>query len=276
MRCRPTLVLVAFSFFSSLFLPTLLTADEPTGKTTVIVVGLDPMAQCEKDGDLLAWIHYGSIKFGGTDPIYRLRVLKDGTAVVAKDQRERESRLKLTEDELKTLRKTLLEDLTIQHIAAPWFNGKPNRWDGSQDCFLFRDDQKAITLTCEYGWPSASAHHDHMIQRYLKTMQTYTDLIHLVRAGGKEAIAKQLPLANEGLKKHSPESTPFSIEDFRFGEDFPDGHRRLTYLREKEIQDGQWEKVRVEVLVPDEAAPRLGDVTINGQRFKAQGEGDNK
>lgn len=276
MWCRPTPVLIAFSLFVSQFLPTLLNAEEPAGKTIVIVVDYSPMTLCEKQGDLLAWIHYGSIKYGGTDPNYRIRVLKDGTAVAAKNQRERESRLKLTNDDLKSLRRDLLEELTIQHIAGPWFNGEPNRWNGSQDCFLIRDDQKAITLTCEYNWPSASAQQDHMIQRYLKTMQTYTDLIYLVRAGGKEAIAKQLPLANEGLKKHSPESDPFTIEDFRFGEDFNDGHRRLTYLREKEIQDGEWEKVRVEVLVPDEGSPRLGDVTINGHRFKAQEEADNK
>lgn len=248
--------------------PLLLQAQEPVGEQKVIVIPLDTMAEAKKDGDLFAWIHFGSVKFGGTDPMIRIRVLKDGTAIAPKDNRERESRLKLSAEEIKTLRKTLLEDIELPTIAGPWFNGEANRWDGSQDCYLIRDEQKPITLTCEYGWPSSSANQDHMIRRYLQAMQTYSDLIYRVRAGGKEAIARQVPLANEGLKQHLPEAAPLAIEDFRFGEDFPDGHRRLTFLREKEVADGQWEKVRVEVLVPDEGNPRLGDITINGQRFK--------
>ncbi|QDU74368.1 hypothetical protein Pan97_13750 [Bremerella volcania] len=263
------LVLAASSFSISLLLSTILPAQPPVDEKKVISIPLDPLAEAKKDGDLLAWIHFGSVKFGGTDPLYQLRVLKDGTAIAPKDYRQRESRLKLADEEIKTLRKTLLKEIAIEQIAGPWFNSKPNRWDGSQDCYLVRDDQKVITLTCEYGWPSATANQDLMIRQYLDVMQTYTDLIQLVRAGGKEAVARQLPLANEGLKKYSPESAPFSIEDFTFGEDFPDGHRRLTFLREKKLEKDQWEKVRVEVLVPDEGKPRLGDVTINGKRHKS-------
>lgn len=265
---RYALILIVFACSASLVCPAIAVAQPPEGNAKVIVVELDSLALPKREGDLLAWIHFGSIKFGGTDPIYRIRVLKDGTAIVPKDNRERESRLKLSDAEIAALRKTLLEDATIQHISGAWFNGQGNRWDGSQDCYLLRDEAKVITLTCEYGWPSATAHRDHMIRRYQQVMQTYTDLIGLVRAGGKEAIARQIPLANEGLKKYSPASTPFTIDDFSFGEDFADGHRRLTFVREKEIEDGQWEKVRVEVLVPDEGKPRLGDITINGKRIR--------
>lgn len=261
------LAIALFAALASLQLPSLLRAQLPDAEKKVIVIPIDTMGEAKKAGDLLTWIHIGSVKFGGTDPVYRLRVLKDGTAMVPKDARQRESRLKLTAEEIASLQKTLLEDIAVQHINGAWFNGKGNNWDGSQDCFLVREDQQVVTLTCEYGWPTSDANRDHTIRRYHQAMQTYIDLIYLVRAGGKEAIARQVPLANEGLKQHLPEATPLTVEDFRFGEDFTDGHRRLTYLREKEMADGQWEKVRVEVLVPNDGKPRLGDITINGQRF---------
>ncbi|PQO26696.1 hypothetical protein C5Y96_19620 [Blastopirellula marina] len=262
MDYRYALAGVIFGFLT----PLLLQGQEPVGEKNVIVIPLDTMVGAKRDGDLLTWIHFGSVKFGGTDPVYRIRVLKDGTAIVPPDNRQRESQLKLSEEEVKSLRKVLLADIDLPTIAGPWFNSEPNRWDGSQDCFLVRDAQKPITLTCEYGWPSSSANQDLMIQRYLQVMQTYTDLIYLVRAGGKEAIARQLPLANKGLQQHLPEAAPLTIEDFAYGEDFPDRHRRLTFVREEELAEGQWEKIRIEVLVPDEGKPRLGDITINGKR----------
>ena len=250
-----------------LLTPLLLHAQEPVGEKKVIVVPLDSMAVAKNDGDLLTWIHFGSMKFGSTDPTYRLRVSKDGTAVVPKDRQQRESRLKLSEPEIQSLRKTLLEDLELPPIAGPWFNGEPNRWDGSQDCFLVRNDQTPITLTCEYGWPSSSANQDHMIFRYHQVMQTYIDLIHLVRAGGKDAVVRQLPLANQGLQQYLPEAAPLTIEDFAYGGDFTDGHRQVTFVREQEHAEGAWEKIRIEVFVPDVGKPRLGNITINGKRY---------
>ncbi len=267
---RYVLILFVFRVFAAPITP-MLRAQTPAAEGKVITIPLDPLAKFKDAGDLLAWVHTGSVKFGGTDPIIRIRVTKEKTAIVPKDYRQRESKLKLTDQEMKELRETLLEDINLPHIAGPWFNGQANLWDGSQDCYLIRGDQKAVTLTCEYGWPSASASRDHAIRRYHRVMQTYVDLMNLVRAGGQEAVARHVPLANAGLKKHLPEAAPLTANDFAFGENFPAGHRRITFVREKEINDGQWEKVRVEVIVPDDAEPHLGDITIDGKRFPMQG-----
>ena len=263
---RHALVLLVFSV-SAASIISMLHAQMPTAGRKVITISLDPLAELKDAGDLLAWVHAGSVKFGGIDPVVRIRVTQNKMAIVPKDHRQRESKLELTDKELKKLQEKLLEDINLPHIAGPWFNGQANLWDGSQDCYLIQDDQKTTTLTCEHDWPSDTAKQDHMIRRYHQVMQTYIDLMQLVRAGGQAGIARQVPLANAGLKKHLPEAAPLTAEDFAFGENLAAGHRRITFLREKEINDGQWEKVRVEVIVPDDGDPRLGNITINGQHI---------
>ncbi len=251
-------------------MPLAVQGEEPEVKAGKrIVVNISPFTLSERQDDLLAWVHYGSVKFGGSDPRIRIRVSKDGLAIVPSDLREQESRLQLTPQEIAQLKKVLIDDLDVQSIVAPWFNGQGNRWDGSQDCFLIRDGKQKITLTCEYGWPSSQANRDATIQRYLKLMQAYTDLIYQVRAGGNEAIAEQVPIANAALAKHFPNAKPLTIEDFAYGEHFQDGNRRLTYVRETET-DGSWDKVRVEVIVPEIGKARPGDVTRNGKRIRAE------
>ncbi|MFT4558465.1 MAG: WD40 repeat protein, partial [Planctomycetaceae bacterium] len=221
----------------------------------------------EADDVVVSWVQRGSVKFGGIEPRTLLVIRKDGSAIVPANHRERESRTKLRQDDVANLLKQLVDDCDIESIEGLWFNGKPNFWSGSQDTLFVRRGDRTIRLTCEYGWPSGTEQTDLKIQNFTAASRVVGHFKSLIRAGGRDAVAKALPIANRSLQQHFPKVELLTVDDFRWGENFPDGHRRLTFHRERQVQ-GEPENVRVEVLVPDEGESRPGDVTVNKQRVQ--------
>lgn len=235
----------------------------------VVVVQVQPPAEAEAEADdvLISWVHRDSVKFGGGGTEIRLIIRQDGIATVPGGPRERESRVRLPREQIDSLIALLVEEQEIGTIVGPWFNGRPNLWTGSQEQLFVRDGANIIRLTCEYGWPSGSEHQDATIRRYLEAQNTLSHVRQLVQAGGREAVAAAVPIANQALKEFFPETPPLTIQDFSFGENFPAGHRRITFVRETE-REGTVDPVRVEVIVPDEGPPHRGDVTVANRRVR--------
>ncbi|TWU12093.1 Regulatory protein BlaR1 [Symmachiella macrocystis] len=249
--------------------------NENGNSTTVVTIGGGVVAEAESEDTFVSWIHRGSVRMGGIEPIVRLQIRKDGTAIVSKDHRQRESRVKLNPQELAAVLKRLVDDCDVAAIQGPWFNGKPNLWTGSQDRVFIRSGRRTIRLTCEYGWPSAKDRTDANILKFTKLLNVLRETQSLILAGGHEAVEKLLPIANQGLKQHFPTIRPLTTDNFSWGENFLAGYRRVTFWREKTVNNER-EKVRVEVIVPDGGEPRLGNMFVNDQRIRPKKQTTNQ
>lgn len=232
------------------------------GVTKLSISETIPLHQYDPGKFVLIWTRQGSVREGEPEPRTRLAIRRDGIAIVPGDFRNPEALVRLTPPEIESLIDDLWTDCDLPKVSGSWFNGTPDFWKGGNEVIAIHQARRELVLSCQYGWPSGTQ--DRSIENFSKAVRRLSLEQSIVRAGGRGAIARVIPIVNEGLEKIHPDVSPLEISDFMGAENYRGGSREITFYRERDAE-GRVEKVRAAIEVPDEGESNLLSVELNGR-----------